>query len=518
MRTALRLPSASAALFSLLVGFAATGAARIGPGVKRLYIVHTNDIHGALEPSTAFWMNRDFPPPLANAPGALNVIRRLRAEAERKGYGFVLLDGGDVFKGTPLGDFTRGQIVVDFLRRAGYDAVAVGNHDFDFGWPVLRAMAESSAGIPWIATNIKVAGTDTAPGFLRSSVMLEKGGLKIGVFGLITRYLSGMVSDSARGEIDVLPYEDVTRAEIAALRRAGADIIVALNHVGHRHDQRLADSVQGIDFIVGSHSHTGVKPPYEAPSSHTVIQQAYSKLSTVGLLEVSFDTRTRQVVGYEGRLIDLLGEAVPKDLEYAAYLDSMRAIAEHGYDEVLGYSKRELTRGGMAENPAGNLITDALREEFRADIAFHNSAGIRANIPEGKVTYRDVYKVDIFGNTAVVGVYTGRQVREICEVSVNGHHAIFQVSGLKMTYTKNKPIGQRVLSIEVAGEPLEPDRKYRVVTNSFLASGTGDYGVFAEGEELEDSYLPLRDVIARYIKRNSPVDARVEGRIVLVDR
>lgn len=518
MRTEPRALLLSVAVFSLLFGSVAAGAGKAAPRIRGLYIVHTNDIHGALEPATAFWINRDFPPPLANAPGALTVIRRLRAEAERKGYGFLLLDGGDVFKGTPLGDFTRGQVAVDFFRRAGYDAVAVGNHDFDFGWPVLKAMAESSAGIPWIATNVRVSGTDTTPGFLRSSVLFERGGLKIGVFGLITKYLSGMVNDSMRGAIDVLPYEDVTRAEIAALRRAGADIIVALNHVGHRHDQRLADSIRGIDVIIGAHSHTGVKPPYEAPASHTVIQQAYSKLSTVGLIELRFDTHTRQVVGYEGRLIDLMAEAIPSDREYAALLDSVRAVAEHGYDEVLGYSKRELTRGGMAENPAGNLITDALREEFGADIAFHNSAGIRANIPEGKVTYRDVYKVDIFGNTAVVGFYTGRQIREICEVSVNGHHAIFQVSGLKMTYTTRQPIGRRVLSITVNGEPLDPERRYKVVTNSFLASGTGEYGVFAEGEELEDTFLPLRDVIARYIKRHSPVDARVEGRIVLVDK
>lgn len=494
-----------------------TAAVPAGAAVQHLYIVHTNDIHGALLPGEAFWMNRNFPPPLANAAGALTVIRDLRAEAAGKGYGFLLLDGGDVFKGEPIGDFTKGKAVIDYFERAGYDAVAVGNHDFDFGWPVLKAMADISS-MPWICSNAKVTRTDTAPGFLRSSAVFERGGLKVGVLGVITKYLSGMVSDSARGDLDILPYEDVVRREIAGLRRQGADIIVALNHVGHRHDQRLADSIRGIDVIVGSHSHTGVRPPYEAPASHTIIQQAYSKLTSIGLLDISFDTETRQVVGYEGRLIDLQGEAIPKDFDYLAELDSVRTIAEQGYDEVLGYSKRELTRGGVAENPAGNLITDALREEFGADIAFHNSAGIRANIPEGEVTYRDVYKVDIFNNTAVVGLFTGRQIREICEVSVNGHHAIFQVSGMKMTYTQARPIGQRVLSIEVGGQPLDPDRKYKVVTNSFLASGTGEYGVFTEGEDIEDSYLPLRDVIARHIRRHSPVDARVEGRIVLVDR
>jgi 2',3'-cyclic-nucleotide 2'-phosphodiesterase (5'-nucleotidase family) len=181
-------------------------------------------------------------------------------------------------------------------------------------------------------------------------------------------------------------------------------------------------------------------------------------------------------------------------------------------------SKRELTRGGAAETPAGNFITDAMREFCKADVAFHNSAGIRANIPSGPITYRDVYQVDIFGNTAVTGIFTGAQVRAICEASVTGHHAIFQVSGIKMVYSKTKPIGQKVLSITVNGEPLDPAKKYKVVTNSFLAAGSGEYGVFLDGEDIEDSYQPLTDIIAAYIRNHSPVDATIEGRITAVDK
>jgi 5'-nucleotidase/UDP-sugar diphosphatase len=447
----------------------------------------------------------------------VNVIRELRDEAQQKGYGFLLFDGGDVFKGTPLGDFTKGQSTVDFYKRAGYDAVAVGNHDFDFGWEVLRAMVDSS-GLPWFAANLHVAGTDTQPPWLSSGRVFERGGIKIGVFGLITKYLRGMVRDSLIGPLDVLPYYEVARNEIVELRRQGAEVIVALDHIGYSHDRYLADSVPGIDAIIGAHSHSGIRPPYESARNHTVIQQAYSKLSTVGVLDLAIDSATRTVVGYEGRLIDLMGEAVPMDMSYLAWLDSVRAKAEKGFDETLGVSRRELTRGGSEETPAGNLITDAMREYFNADIAVHNSAGIRANIPAGVVTYRTVYNVDIFGNTAVTGLYTGAQVREMLEVSINGHHAIFQLSGVKMVYTKQKPIGQRVLSITVNGQPLDTVKVYKVVTNSYLAAGSGEYGIFTRGQDLEDSFLPLRDVMAAYIKRHSPVDARIEGRIVAVDK
>jgi 2',3'-cyclic-nucleotide 2'-phosphodiesterase (5'-nucleotidase family) len=486
-------------------------------GIQHVYIVHTNDIHGSLMPAEAFWMNRNFPPPLANAPGAVNVIRELREQAKQKGYGFLLLDGGDVLTGTPLGDFTKGQAVADYFRRAGYDAVMVGNHDFDDGWQVLKALVDSTR-IPWLGTNIHVAGTDTQPSWLRSGIVLERGGIKIGLFGLITKYLRGMVTDSQIGNLDVLPYHELVRQEIAELRRQGADIIVALNHIGYNHDRYLSDSIPGIDAIIGAHSHSGIRPPYESPRNHTVIQQAYSKLSTIGILDLRIDTGTRKVVGYEGRLFDLSGEAVPMDMDYLSRLDSIRAVAEKGFDEVLGRSRRELTRGGAGETPAGNMITDAMRDYAGADIAVHNSSGIRANIPEGDVTYRDVYQVDVFGNTAVVGTFTGKQVRDILEVSVNGHHAMFQVSGVKFSYAPKKPIGEKVLSVEVAGKPLDDAGTYKLVTNSFLAQGSGEYVIFTRGQDIEDTYMPLREIIAGYIRKHSPVDARLEGRITAVGR
>ncbi len=485
--------------------------------VQHLFIVHTNDIHGVLLPGEAVWLDRNFPPPLANAAGALTLFKELRDSAEKSGYGFLLLDGGDVFKGTVIGDFTRGQAVIDFFRRAGYDAVVPGNHDFDLGWQVLKEMADSSK-IPWVATNVRMRESDTLPAFLKRSVIFERGGIKIGVFGLLTQHIAGMVVESLLGDIKVLPYYEVAREEVRRLRREGADIVVALTHIGYRHDRRLADSVAGIDVIIGAHSHTGVQPPYESPINHTIIQQAYSKLSTVGVLDIRFDTNRRRIVGYEGRVINLMGDEIPKDFGYYRYLDSVRMVAEKGMDEVIGYSKRELTRGGFTETPAGNLITDAMREEFNTDIALHNSAGIRANIPAGAITYRDIYQVDVFGNTVVTGRYTGRQIKEILEVSVNGRHAIFQVSGLKMIYSTKRPVGQRVISVLINGEPLDSNRVYTLATNSYLAAGSGDYHIFLEGVDIEDSFLPLRDVIVNYIRRNSPVDARVEGRIILVEQ
>ena len=266
-----------------------------------------------------------------------------------------------------------------------------------------------SSGLPWFATNLKVAGADTQPPWLRSSVLFERGGIKIGVFGLITKYLRGMVTDSLLGA-----------ARHPALRRAGARrnrrdcggrariSSSGLNHVGYNHDRYLSDSVPGIDVIIGAHSHTGLRPPFESPRNHT-ISPAGLLQAELGRVCSTFPSTPRRARSSATRAGWSTCRARRYPWTFRTWPNSNRprAVAEIGYDEVLGVSKRELTRGGAAETPAGNLITDAMREYFKADLAFHNSAGIRANIPAGAVTYRDVYQVDIFGNTAVTGMFTG---------------------------------------------------------------------------------------------------------------
>ncbi|MEO0114826.1 MAG: bifunctional UDP-sugar hydrolase/5'-nucleotidase [candidate division WOR-3 bacterium] len=483
---------------------------------QHLYIIHTNDIHGALLPSEAFWLNQDFPPPLGNAASAVTLINELREQAKKNGFPYLLLDAGDIFKGTPIGDFTKGEAIVDYFNYMKYDAIAVGNHDFDFGISTLKEIIEKS-NMPWLCSNLINEETKMTPDFFKPYVIFERGGLRIGVFGLISHYLTGMVSADILKGFTILKHYDAVRQVISEMREKGVDIIIGLTHIGYSHDQRLADSVFGIDVIIGGHSHTGVEPPFETPRYHTIIQQAYSKLTTVGLLDLTIDMRTKKIAGYDGELFDLQAEAVLMNKEFANRVKHWQAIAEKDFDQIIGYSKKELTRAGMVECPVGNLITDALREHFNADIAVHNSGGIRANIPAGEITYRDIYKVDIFGNTAVTMNLTGKQVLEMLEVSVNGHHAIFQVSGLKMTYDKTKPIGSRVLSVMIGDKPLDTTRTYKIVTNSYLAAGFGEYGVFQKGEDIEDSYLPLRDIIVEYIKKHSPVDAKVEGRIVSVN-
>jgi len=495
-------------LFCLLTYILFTNA----PG--HIYILYTNDIEGGLLPSSAWWMNPYFPPPIGNAAGAATLIKEKKKEADSLGYGFLLLDTGDMFVGSPIGEFSKGKAVADYFNYCSYDLLSPGNHDYDMGVDVFKDFVKSVRA-QFICSNIVYEDTKENVEYLKPYTIIEFGDLKIGVFGLLTEYMKGMTTPERFKNHIVLPEIETARRYVDTLKTKGVDLIFAMTGIGLRHDKRLAENIPGIDVIFGSHSSTALELPYEDSINHTIICQNYSHLTSIGFLDLMIDPATKKIKGYRGELIDLLGDEIELDTILLNVLYKWEQDTKKGFDEVIGYTKKDLTRAGFEESPMGNLITDAMREYFNADIAIHNSGGIRANLTKGEITYRDCYYVDALSNTAVLMKMTKEQILKVLEVGVNGRHAIFQVSGIKFKYNSKKPINERVLEVRLSdGSLLEPDREYLLVTNSFLAGGGGDYAIFKEGKDIQDTFTYLRNIIADYIKRHSPIDKDVEGRII----
>jgi len=480
---------------------------------QRLVILHTNDIHGHLPGEEAWWINPNFPPPIGNAPGAAAIIQEERRRAEEKGWGFLLLEGGDIFQGTPTGEFSKGRAVIEFMNRMGYDAMTVGNHDLDKGPDFFRDLARQ-ADFPVLGANLVDSATGRLPDYLKPYVVLERGGLKIGIIGITLQSLRQVQTPENMKGLDILPEIATARQWLDSLRAQQVDIVIGLHHTGFYRDRIIADSVAGYDVIVGAHSHTGLRQAYESPINHTIVVQTYGHLSTVGKLELFIDPRTKQIVGYQSELRELYTDEVTPDTLEKRLIKQWTDLAEAGFDSVVGQAAVDLRRaGGPKESSLGNLMADAIREAVGSDVAFQNSGGIRDDIFKGEVTYRQIYRVDPFSNTIVTMEMTGQQLRTALEVSVMGGHGIFQVSGLKMTFDPKRPPLSRVISVEVAGRPLEPDRKYKVATNSFLAAGGGNYRIFKEADNWTDTGILIRQAMVDFIARHSPVDIRVEGRI-----
>ncbi|MEO0095892.1 MAG: 5'-nucleotidase C-terminal domain-containing protein [candidate division WOR-3 bacterium] len=485
---------------------------------EHIYILYTNDIEGGLLPSTAWWINPYFPPPIGNAAGAATLIREKKKEADSLGYGFLLLDTGDMFVGSPIGEFSKGKAVVDYFNYCGYDLLSPGNHDYDMGVDVFKDIVKS-VNAQFICSNIVYEDTKENVEYLKPYTIIEFGDLKIGVFGLLTEYMKGMTTPERFKNHAVLPEIETARRYVDTLKSKGVDLIFGMTGIGLRHDKRLAENVPGIDVIFGSHSSTALEEPYEDSINHTIICQNYSHLTSIGFLDLNIDKKTKRIIGYRGELIDLLSDEIELDTILLNMLTKWEQDTKKGFDEVIGYAKRDLTRAGFEESPMGNLITDAMREYFNADIAIHNSGGIRANLKKGEITYKDCYYVDALSNTAVLMKMTGEQVKKVLEVGVNGRHAIFQVSGIKFKYNSKNPINERILEVRLYdGSLIKPEKEYLVVTNSFLAGGSGDYAIFKEGKDIQETFTYLRNIIADYIRKNSPIDKEIEGRIVDLSR
>ena len=480
--------------------------------LQHIHIVYTNDIHGHLEKQEAVWIDKYFPPGVGNGYIAPYVINHFRKAAEEKDYIFLLLDAGDIFQGTPIGDFSDGRVVVDYFNYMGYDYIAIGNHDFDRGYWIIDTLRRRTD-IPFLSANLYMKKKDSIIPFAIPYLIFEKKGIKIGIFSVITQYLTGQVPPKFLDSI-IVEKEIPEVRKIVSRIRDSVDILIGLTHVGLRHDRRIADSVPGIDIIVGGHSHTGIREPEERGSWNTIIVQTYGHLTTVGFLDVVYDIDAKIITGYRGYLIDLLEEKYPSDTVMQNIINSYKEKVEKGFNEIIGKVENDLTRAGFAECTSGNLITDAMRKRFNADVGIHNSGGTRRNIKAGDVTYRDVYNMIPFENYCVIFKVKGEVLKEIFEVGVNGHHAIFQISGAKIVYDPNKQIGNRIVECYIGNKPLDSDSIYTIVTNSFLAGGGGEYSVFLKNIFREDVYYLLRDVVADYIRENSPVSINIENRII----
>ncbi len=511
----------------------------------KIYVLHWNDAHGHMGYNEAFWLDPDFPPLLSNARALAYMVKKYREKAKKDGALVLVFDAADYFQGNPLGELTKGKLYIDIMNYIGLTAGAVGNHDFDFGRDILDSLAKW-ANFPLLCANL----TDTLgnpPSFAKPYIIIDTMGIRIAVFGLITHWLKGMVPPKNMPDLDVKWEYSFVKEFVPKLRKEyNPDIVIALTHTGFRHDQRNADSTKGIDLIIGGHSHTGLYKPYFSRANSTAIVQAFSHMANLGVVEILYDKKNKAIVDIKGKIITLTAERVPSD----PYVDSILTVYEKKvdsiYGEVVAISEGDFNRGGFVESSMGNIITDAMRwyvEEKLGEkgfpvIAIYNAGGIRANFRYGKITKKDVYDALPFPNVLMYGNVKGKDLLKILGVGFNGHHAIFNVSGLKLEYDNDKlhwdsitavvrdsitldsigvktyriPIA-KVKILEVGGKPFHPDSTYIVVSNDYLINGGGEYVVFKTLWDIKDTGRRVSDIVEEYLRFKGRIKPQIEGRM-----
>ncbi len=469
-----------------------------------LTILHVNDTHGHIIPYVQKSVNSE-----RQVGGAEYLAKMIERERAANPDGTILLSAGDMFQGTPVSNLFHGKPVIEIMNYLHYDAMALGNHEFDWGQDVLQSII-SSASFPVISANVFERGGRHIRG-VKPYLMLKRKGVRIAVIGITT---PETCYTSKPGNLTGLTFvwpEKVLPAIIRRVRAKGASIVVVLSHDGLDADRELARNVRGIDIIVGGHSHTAIRDP--VIESGTVIVQAGSNGIYLGVLNVTFDRVKKKIVSYTRKdELRLVSPASQLDPNVARIVDKYEAQVKTEFSKVIGTATADLTRDSTRESDLGDIVTDAMRDASGAQIAFQNGGGIRADIPKGPITLEAVFTALPFDDDLVSMDLTGEQIRELLEKSVLSENML-QVSGIQIVYDLSKPAGEKVASIEVAGKPMETRATYRVVTNDFLASGGNQFNVFKKGQNI--SVGPSqRDAVADYIRKISPINIQVGNRIV----
>lgn len=546
-----RLIAIGLAILALFLFSCATAPVTSQPA-KHLAIIDTSDLHSYVLPYET-QVTKDG----AKVSIIVGGMDRIAAVADRMRAstdGTLLVTGGDNLMGFFFRSFA-GTPEITSMNMAGYDVVTLGNHDFDLGVEACTT-AMRNADFPIVSSNVTIADPELA-GMVDRYVIEEVAGVKIGFFGLMTPDLPRVSSVGT----DVVVDEDLTSVSIEMvrlLRENGADLIVALTHVGKDLDEATAREVAGIDIIVGGHSHDTFFETVEGPGGwETIIIQSGVNARQAGIL--TFDVAGARVVNAAWETV-LLSETVGSDPEIAAYLKPYKEKLDRNMNKAVGRTLVDLDATNdvvrKKESNLGNLVTDAWVDWFAkrgaADpIALINGGTVRGNqiYAKGSITYGQLLKIHPFSNTIYEVTLSGKDLLAVLELSASAirvtgdggtdtervaEGGFLQVSGIRFAIDlKGRPFcgeydgrsikrvvfpGERVRDVMVrehgAWVKLDPGKDYTVLVTSWTASGGDGFYPFINARK-KDTTVDIVDVLLAYIKATSPVNPRTEGRIVI---
>ncbi len=468
------------------------GVVQPGARATTLRIISTNDFHGGFEARPDGNLGRR-----GGAAQFAAVIRQLERECSGACTS-VLLDGGDLFQGTPASNLAFGRPVIALYNALGYAATAIGNHDLDWGQDTLRArMRDAKFGM--FAANVTDANGWPVP-WIRPDTIVERGGLKLGIIGLALHSTPTVTKASNLEGLRFLPAPPVVTERARLLRARGATLVIVVAHAGAVCDTscrgdmaELAQQTAGsIDAIVGGHAHT----EFASVINGVPVMRGRSSGRGIAVVDLPVSRADRKAVAPRLRFVTTDAIAPEADIQRIVD-DAVRPVAEFAQRPVATVAE-DLRRVGP-QYPLGNFIADAQREAAGTDIAVMNNGGIRANLLAGAVTYGALFEVSPFGNILVRMTASGTAVRAYMERMVGRGQPIAHVSGLTVRYDPARPVGERILEILVGGAPLDPNRTYTVAMTDFMAGG-GDGLALATSTDVVDTGIVDIDALVAYAR------------------
>lgn len=505
-----------------------------------LTIMHINDWHSRIESNNKFesTCSAEEEGKGECIGGAARLVTAIADQRKKlEGQNVLLLNGGDNFQGSLFYTTYKGAVEAEFLNQMKFDAMTVGNHEFDDGEDALVPFLEKIQ-FPVLSANVHPNAQSKVGDRIKPSLVLEVGGQKVGIVGAVTNDTPEVASPGPNIAIE----DDIKTitAEVEKLKAAGVNKIIALTHVGYPRDKELIAKIPGVDVVVGGHSHSllsntdaKAEGPYptmiDNPDGYKVpVTQAASYSKYLGEFTVTFDDNG-VVKEAKGDPIYLDNSIKPDEAVLARIKELGAPIEELKNKEVSETTamidgSRESCRARECE--MGNLISDAILDRVKdqgVTIVFQNGGGIRASIDQGVVTMGEVLTVLPFQNTLATFQLSGKDIVASLEAGVSeieeGKGKFPQVSGLKYSFDKSVAANAgRVKSVEVMDggvwKPIDEAKVYTVATNNYVRQGGDGYKLFASNATNAYDYGPsLEQVVADYLAKNRPFTPKLDGRI-----
>ena len=471
---------------------------------KTLTILHTNDLHANFIPHEATWI-RTTPKPMA---GGFNELSIAIDSIRHTNNATLLLDAGDVMTGNPVTEYAYhgalGGALFEMMNMIGYEAWCFGNHDFDLGQKNLLQLSKI-AQFPTLSANV-VNDDNGYPLNNKPYTIIQKNGLTIGIIGIMSQQLYGLVNQTNLVGIKVLSPAATAQKFIDELLPK-TDLIIALTHEGVEDDSLLATKVTGLNVIVGGHSHTRLKAPKLV--NGVIIVQAGTAAEYLGVLNLSVENK--KVVSYNGSLLSLWYNGSRPKTTLSTFIDSVQRGIELDYSQDIGTLKEDWVRNDNGESGIGNFISDAQREAAHADVGFMNDFGIRKNLSAGPISKRDVFEVLPFRNILTTFTLTGAELKTIVLNYIEQDLKI-QTSGIRCEWKRNAEGKVEILKLEINGRPFDEKGSYTGAASDYFV---GEAKHYLGMEILHPIYLQrtVFEAIEKKVRDEKVVDSKVENRI-----
>lgn len=493
---------------------------------SKFTILHTNDIHAHLDEFSKGGTDcRQGDITNNTCYGGIARMKTVIDQYRQNTSDVILLDAGDQFQGTLFFTYFKAGPSAQLMNTLEYDAMTLGNHEFDAGEEYLSEFI-SSLDFPVISANMDLTKSKLKDSHVKPYIVLDK--YKLGIIGFITN-TTGEITMGTKDIVFTDPIQVVQR-KIDELHSMGIKRIIAVSHNGYFADQDLARGTRGLSLIVGGHSHSlllkdltqsGVVGPYPTnvtnlDGKQTFIVQAHRYGDYLGHLELTWSEQD-ELLSLVGDPI-LLDQTIAQDKTIHAQVQALRSNFTELTHQTVAFSTRDFPVCSKdPECAMGELIADCMLESqvgTRATIAWTNIGGIRASFPAGNVTVADVLTTLPFGNTVVSYEATGQDIIDTIEGVVRGQNIKTgkriisnpQWAGLRYSYTASPA---KVNQLTIKGSNIVPGNKYKVLTNDFTAAG-GDSIIapvtFTTGDV-------MADVVTECIKKRKTISPTVDGRI-----